>query len=259
MVNDAPGIGNQLDGGAGERPCEWHVDLNGDGSFSYMPATNFTGVDSFTYLANDGVTNSTPATVTIDVPPPGSLFFDDFARSTNADPLAPWAVGVGRWTITNGVLQGTASGDDDYSDLYVGTNWGDYSVEAQIQMPANVGAWDAGLSGRLNPLTGERYLANMYPEGSPEGSSMLRLIKFHGWRNWSYIPMAQASLPGVGANWHTLKLTFQGNRIRVYYDGAQYIDVTDNGFDGVPAYTSGSVSAHMFMAAPFIATFDNCL
>jgi hypothetical protein len=263
LGNDTTGAGTNLTAMLLSGPAHGILSLSTNGGFSYTPTNNFTGVDSFTYLANDGVTNSSPAIVTIDVPPTGSLFFDDFARSTNADPLAPWTVGVGRWTITNGVLQGTASGDDDYSDLYAGTNWGDYSVEAQIQMPANVGAWDSGLSGRVNPLTGERYLANIYPEGSAQagtnGSPLLRLLKFHGWRIWNYTGMAVASLPGVGTNWHALKLTFRGNRIRVYYDGTQYIDVTDNGFDGVPAYTNGAVSAHMFMAAPFIATFDNLI
>ena len=55
-----------------------------------------------------------------------------------------------------------------------------------------------------------------------------------------------------------LKLTFRGNRIQASYDGTLMIDVTDNDFDGVPAYTNGAVGAHMFMAAPFVATFENC-
>jgi VCBS repeat-containing protein len=43
--------------------------LNADGSFTYMPAANYNGLDSFTYVANDGALNSTPATVTITVNP----------------------------------------------------------------------------------------------------------------------------------------------------------------------------------------------
>jgi Bacterial Ig domain/Beta-propeller repeat/Thrombospondin type 3 repeat len=41
--------------------------LNSNGSFSYTPATNFSGTDSFTYRANDGQKNSNVATVTITV------------------------------------------------------------------------------------------------------------------------------------------------------------------------------------------------
>ena len=41
--------------------------LNADGSFEYIPSIGFSGDDSFTYKANDGIDNSTPATVTITV------------------------------------------------------------------------------------------------------------------------------------------------------------------------------------------------
>ncbi len=41
--------------------------LNADGSFSYAPAPDFFGVDSFTYVANDGAVDSNVATVTITV------------------------------------------------------------------------------------------------------------------------------------------------------------------------------------------------
>ena len=41
--------------------------LLADGSFSYAPATNFFGDDTFTYTATDGVLASAPATVTITV------------------------------------------------------------------------------------------------------------------------------------------------------------------------------------------------
>jgi len=43
--------------------------FNGDGSFTYTPDANFNGVDSFTYLANDGLADSNIATVTITVNP----------------------------------------------------------------------------------------------------------------------------------------------------------------------------------------------
>jgi hypothetical protein len=39
--------------------------LNSDGSFTYSAPPGFTGVVSFTYVANDGVANSNQATVTI--------------------------------------------------------------------------------------------------------------------------------------------------------------------------------------------------
>ncbi len=40
-----------------------------DGSFSYLPATNYFGPDTFTYKVNNGLTDSSPATVTLNVSP----------------------------------------------------------------------------------------------------------------------------------------------------------------------------------------------
>ena len=36
------------------------VTLNADGSFTYTPAANYNGPDSFTYKANDGADRATP-------------------------------------------------------------------------------------------------------------------------------------------------------------------------------------------------------
>jgi len=41
--------------------------LNADGSFTYTPAPNFFGTDTFTYVANDGTADSNVATVTLTV------------------------------------------------------------------------------------------------------------------------------------------------------------------------------------------------
>ena len=46
-------------------PAHGNLTLNADGSFSYSPATDWNGTDSFTYKANDGITDSNVATVTI--------------------------------------------------------------------------------------------------------------------------------------------------------------------------------------------------
>ena len=45
------------------------LQLNANGSFTYTPATNFNGTDSFAYAASDGIAVSGSATVTIIVNP----------------------------------------------------------------------------------------------------------------------------------------------------------------------------------------------
>lgn len=48
-------------------PSHGIVVVNSDCSFSYTPITNYEGNDSFSFLVNDGVSNSEPATVSIEV------------------------------------------------------------------------------------------------------------------------------------------------------------------------------------------------
>ncbi|MCO6454942.1 MAG: tandem-95 repeat protein, partial [Pirellulaceae bacterium] len=79
LVIAAPGIlGNDsdLDGdaltvvvGSISGPSHGTVVANANGSFTYTPAANFHGTDSFTYRATDGTANSNIATVTITVSP----------------------------------------------------------------------------------------------------------------------------------------------------------------------------------------------
>ena len=50
-------------------PAHGTVTLNLNGSFSYTPSANYSGVDSFTYSASDGLAQSDPVTVTLTVSP----------------------------------------------------------------------------------------------------------------------------------------------------------------------------------------------
>ena len=43
--------------------------LNSNGTFSYQPRANFAGIDTFTYTVSDGITTSSPITVTLNVLP----------------------------------------------------------------------------------------------------------------------------------------------------------------------------------------------
>ncbi len=59
--------GTTLTATLGASPANGTVTLNADGSFTYTPAANFNGTDSFTYTASDGTAVSNVATVTITV------------------------------------------------------------------------------------------------------------------------------------------------------------------------------------------------
>jgi VCBS repeat-containing protein len=50
-------------------PAHGTLGLNADGNFTYAPAANFNGTDSFTYRASDGTVDSNEATVTLTITP----------------------------------------------------------------------------------------------------------------------------------------------------------------------------------------------
>jgi VCBS repeat-containing protein len=67
LGNDADPDGDPLTAVLVTGPSHGSLTLNANGSFSYSPAANFTGSDSFIYRASDGTLTSTPVTVTITV------------------------------------------------------------------------------------------------------------------------------------------------------------------------------------------------
>jgi hypothetical protein len=69
LANDTDAEGSTLSAHLATLPASGSLALNPDGSFSFTPPANTSGPVSFTYRASDGMTQSTPATVTIAVLP----------------------------------------------------------------------------------------------------------------------------------------------------------------------------------------------
>src|SRR5207249_4100672 len=67
LANDTDADTDPLTAVPGTTPPPATLTLNADGSFTYTPAANFNGTDSFTYKANDGAADSVTATVTLNV------------------------------------------------------------------------------------------------------------------------------------------------------------------------------------------------
>lgn len=252
-------------------PANGMLVLNTDGSFTYTPTNNFTGMDGFTYQASNGSQTSAVASVDLMVLASGELFYDDFSRPNASGSVFPWtsvsnvtgyAPILGTWGITNSLLIGK-SFSNSYGYAYFNTNWTDYSVQAQIRFAANNAA-SAGLLGRLNATgtNSAHYDVWIYPEASTEplgsgnGTAILRIFKHRAWT--AYAEMGNAvRLPGVGVDWHTVKLTFKGTNISAYFDGALVLSVTDNGsVDTTPILTNGGVGLNMWMQYPVSYTFS---
>ena len=69
LGNDSDIDGNSLTALLVAGPTHGTLTLNTNGSFTYTPAANFNGADTFTYKANDGTANSNVVTVSLTVTP----------------------------------------------------------------------------------------------------------------------------------------------------------------------------------------------
>jgi VCBS repeat-containing protein len=67
LGNDSDPDGNTLSAVLGSGPSHGTLTLNANGSFTYTPAADYHGSDSFTYRTGDGSLTSNPVTVTLTV------------------------------------------------------------------------------------------------------------------------------------------------------------------------------------------------
>ena len=117
LVIDAPGVlandtdvdGDPLTAALADDVANGTLELGDDGSFTYTPNANFFGDDTLTYVANDGMANSGPATVTITVTPVND--------PPIADANGPYAGTIGAALTLDG------SGSSDLDGTVVSYDW----------------------------------------------------------------------------------------------------------------------------------------
>jgi autotransporter-associated beta strand protein len=142
-------------------PAHGMVTLQPGGSFLYTPAAGYTGADSFTYQANDGVTNSNTATVSITVNPLPVAANDSYVTDQGLalSVAAPGVLGndTGTGTLTtvlvSNPLHGTLSLNPNGSFLY--TPAAGYTGTDSFTCQANDGVTDsntATVTITVNPL-----------------------------------------------------------------------------------------------------------
>ena len=107
LANDSDPDGDPLQSVLVTDVTNGQLSLQSDGSFNYLPNPGFVGTDSFTYYATDGVSQSTPVSVSLVVPHADSApVADDAGYSVNEN-----------FTLTvsaaEGVLASTSDADAD--------------------------------------------------------------------------------------------------------------------------------------------------
>ena len=118
--------GDALTFSLGTPPTNGIVTVNQDGSFTYTPAENFSGIDSFTVIVSDGNDGSDTATVTVDV------------LTANDNPVVTAGTDQTVDLNTPVVVNATYT-DEDADDTHTATiDWGDGSPVEDV--PAEDGS-----------------------------------------------------------------------------------------------------------------------
>ena len=74
LANDTDADGHALTALLKTGPTHGTLTLNANGSFAYTPTAGYSGADSFTYMANDGIVNGNVATVMVTVSAPAARY-----------------------------------------------------------------------------------------------------------------------------------------------------------------------------------------
>jgi hypothetical protein len=101
LGNDSDPDGGALSAVLVSGPAHGTLVLRANGSFTYTPAANYHGPDSFTYKANDGTTDSNAATVSITVTAANDILFAS-SRTGNGDIYVVTPNGSGPTQLSSG-------------------------------------------------------------------------------------------------------------------------------------------------------------
>jgi VCBS repeat-containing protein len=218
LGNDTDADGDSLTAVKITNPAHGAVTFNSNGSFSYTPVSTYTGSDSFTYEANDGLANSNYGTVTITVTPPpgstatfgldsGSVTFYDGGDKIEAQRFQNTA---GDGTLTKlELLVDTAYGGKVRMAVYADDNGapGALLVDAGEVTVSN--GW-VSISGLSAPVTGNTYYwlvfnmsyANQLKAQPSSGNT-------HRWVNIGYgaFPATFPSSDGVSTGYFVMRAT----------------------------------------------------
>src|SRR5436309_477509 len=162
LANDGDVDADPLTAIVVSNPTHGSLTLNSDGSFTYIPALNYNGPDSFTYKANDGQADSAPATVNITVTPvndppgtSGAVVADDSYTTLEDTTLTVIAPGVLAndgdvdgdpltAILISGPTHGTLTSNSDGSFTY--TPALNYNGTDSFTYKANDGTADSGVA-----------------------------------------------------------------------------------------------------------------
>ncbi|HWB99185.1 MAG TPA: N,N-dimethylformamidase beta subunit family domain-containing protein [Bryobacteraceae bacterium] len=215
-ATDAPWLSVSL--ASGSAPAATNVSINTAG---LTPGT-YTG---HVTISAAGVPNS-PQSIPVTLTLLAANLNETFSSSAAGWIISPMGLGNG-WSVAGGTYSFSGIG---LSQSCAGNaGWADYLFDTNIKL-SNLSNWPGGVRGRVNPATGAGYAVWLYP-----ASNLAILYRVGQWNiNAGLATLAQAPLT-FDTNAHTLRMSFQGSQISVYWDGTLLMTATDTN------YTSGYV------------------
>ncbi|MDD9923031.1 MAG: Ig-like domain-containing protein, partial [Boseongicola sp.] len=123
LANDSDGDGDSLTVTLVDLPQEGTFASNPDGTWTYTPDGDFAGTDTLTYRVNDGIEDSTLATVTIDV-----LNREPSAADDSFDVVHDQSIAAGAVSIFDNDID--LDGDSLSAELVTGTSYGSLTLNA---------------------------------------------------------------------------------------------------------------------------------
>jgi len=138
------------------------------------------------------------------------------------------------WTVVKGELKFDPKNlpwDQAISQLnFVGNqkvsnvkDWTDYDLEVDIKH-TELANWPGGIRARVDLDVGGHYAVWLYP-----GDNSIKLYKNPGWDiNTGLVTLGQNTYKAEVEKFHTVKLSCQGDTIKVFYDGKELISAKDS-------------------------------
>jgi len=169
----------------------------------------------------------------------GNPYHDDFSNyPESSDGTPTWQINSGKWQIENGVYTGINSGTDGWIANGARTgfdDWRDYTFKIRFQIVSRASDWRDG------PWFGFRHkdIQNCYSLNFSNRDIQLHKVS-HGVATSDEDPMANLSWKPDN-QWHELKISVIGKKIKVWLDDKMIIDIIDKRFNGVEPLKNGGI------------------
>ena len=186
LQNDSDIDGDILTVTPVSQPANGTLHLNNDGSFTYMPDSDFNGVDSFEYKASDGMLDSDPVTVSINVSP-----VNDAPLATGDSYNTPEDASL-IINVANGIL--TNDSDPDHNQLHVMLVPGGGPTNGTIHVDTFTGSFTYIPDSNFNGIDSFTYWAS---DGQLQSNIATVSINVHAVND---APVAMADGYSVGEN-----------------------------------------------------------